>query len=257
MKYKSIYLLFMLFCIIIGSRGFAQDQLAAIRGDSAKLYVEYAVYSGYINDSIFGSLKKGQLFLGKQSSVYMYQRRTVEEFLDDVKKSVLDKKYEDMVVEGFRKNMDIERQMSIVYAKYYDSVDCYEMKILSENKYVWLSDTVLFTFDLLPQTKEVNGYKCQLAKGRTPNGDTATIWFTEEIPVPAGPSTLSGLPGLILEYYNPRNKTLYKALRISTDEIPVNKAVAWLNGTLLDKKEYRNIANKDAERVKKMIEMNN
>ena len=251
------YLVGIIFLFVSYNSCQAQRRLPNLKDDTTKLYVEYAVYNGYFNDSVFTSRRKGQLFLGKECSVYLYQRRSVEEFLDGLRKSVNHKEYEDLVVDGFRKSRDLEREMSIVYAKYYDSVDCYELKSLNENKFVWLSDTVRFTFDLLPETKEISGYKCQLAKGRTPNGDTATIWFTEEIPISAGPSNLAGLPGLILEYYSHRRREFYKAVKISTDEIPVNKAIAWLNGDLMDKKEYRNMANKDAERVKRMIEMNN
>ncbi|WP_461096174.1 GLPGLI family protein [Spirosoma luteolum] len=50
------------------------------------------------------------------------------------------------------------------------------------------------------QIKEVAGYICMKAETQDViKGQTITAWFAQDIPVPAGPERLNGLPGLILE----------------------------------------------------------
>lgn len=48
------------------------------------------------------------------------------------------------------------------------------------------------------EVKEIIGYRCQKATTEL-GGRMWTVWFTQEIPVNAGPYLLEGLPGLILE----------------------------------------------------------
>lgn len=50
------------------------------------------------------------------------------------------------------------------------------------------------------QIKEVAGYICMKAETEDPiKKQKITAWFAQDIPVPAGPERINGLPGLILE----------------------------------------------------------
>ncbi|GAB4021622.1 GLPGLI family protein [Spirosoma koreense] len=50
------------------------------------------------------------------------------------------------------------------------------------------------------QIKEVAGYICMKAETEDPiKKQKITAWFAQDIPVPAGPERMNGLPGLILE----------------------------------------------------------
>lgn len=234
----------------------AQQTLYPLSADSARLYVEYAVYGGFVNDSIFSSLGKGSLFLGRRGSVYVYQRKTADEFLKGMAASIPNEDSRKIVIEGMKKSRDLDRELSEVFAHYYDSTDYYVLKSLNDN-YVWLSDTPHLTFEIRPEFREINGFKCQLAIGRNLKGDSSYIWFTESVPISAGPMYFYGLPGLIVSYYTPRSKILYKAVKFSNTEIPANIASKWLNGgRVVDKASYQNMLNKDARKVDRMLQMN-
>jgi len=62
-------------------------------------------------------------------------------------------------------------------------------------------------WEILHETKEIKGFKCQLAKTVTDTGDTFFAWFTKDIPIQEGPFRFKGLSGLILEIYN-KSKTI-------------------------------------------------
>ncbi|MCM4160895.1 GLPGLI family protein [Antarcticibacterium flavum] len=56
----------------------------------------------------------------------------------------------------------------------------------------------LFSWEILPETKELQGFSAQKAT-TTYAGRDYVAWFTSEIPIPDGPYKFNGLPGLILE----------------------------------------------------------
>lgn len=53
------------------------------------------------------------------------------------------------------------------------------------------------SWKILPDTKNISGYACQKATGNF-RGRDYDVWFTNEIPIQAGPWKLNGLPGLII-----------------------------------------------------------
>ena len=54
-----------------------------------------------------------------------------------------------------------------------------------------------FGWEILPETKNILGYKCQKAKGKF-RGREYIAWFSSDIPRSDGPWKFCGLPGLIL-----------------------------------------------------------
>lgn len=60
-------------------------------------------------------------------------------------------------------------------------------------------------WELSEEQKEISGYVVHKAEG-TFRGRNYTVWYAKDIPVPAGPWKLHGLPGLILEAYDDTNE---------------------------------------------------
>ncbi len=64
------------------------------------------------------------------------------------------------------------------------------------------------------EIKTILGYNCQKATGEF-RGRNYIVWFTSDIPVPLGPWKLNGLPGLIIQAEDLKNKINFTARRIS------------------------------------------
>lgn len=79
---------------------------------------------------------------------------------------------------------------------------------LAYDYYHFEEDTPEIKWKLLNETKKIGGFNCKKATGNF-RGRTYIAWYTEEIPVNAGPWKLKGLGGLILEIVD--NKGVYKA----------------------------------------------
>lgn len=238
---------------------FAQAKVDDLMNDSAKLYIEYADYQGYINDSIYSSLQHTSLFLGKKAAVYVYQTKTPKEFLKSMKENYVvtkGKVDKDEMIKSFKERYDIEKIVAVVYARYYNSPDFLLLKSFSDGD-VWLSDTLVYKWNLVNEFKTINGYKCQKAINRSTDGNEVTAWFTEGIPFSVGPLYLSGLPGVILEYFNPKSKRFFKAITISSTNIPEQKFRKWLTGPIVSKAQFAEMYqynSKKLEQFKRMTE---
>ena len=73
-------------------------------------------------------------------------------------------------------------------------------------------------WELLPDTKDIMGYNCQLAtcnyRGRIWNA-----WFTTEIPISEGPWKLFGQPGLVLEASDSKKHYIYNFVGVYTKNL--------------------------------------
>jgi len=66
------------------------------------------------------------------------------------------------------------------------------------SRYRCLDSTAVFQWTLLSDTATVCGYLCHKATAPF-RGHVWTVWWSDEIPIDAGPWKLQGLPGLILK----------------------------------------------------------
>src|SRR5690606_5643176 len=64
-------------------------------------------------------------------------------------------------------------------------------------------------------TLSVLGHACKKAVMQGRNNQTIVAWFTEDIPVPAGPEMFGGLPGMILHVNINNGEMIITALSIS------------------------------------------
>lgn len=75
-------------------------------------------------------------------------------------------------------------------------------------------------WNLINETKIISGYKCLKAKGKYRNKEIIA-WYTNEIPIPEGPYTFKGLPGLILEAYDSKDYFHFTLIALKNIKKPI------------------------------------
>lgn len=81
-------------------------------------------------------------------------------------------------------------------------------------------DEIDINWQLIPDKKEIMGYKCQKAIA-TFRGRSWEAWFTNQIPVSDGPWKFDGLPGLILQLRDQENHFVVSIVGLETDIVPI------------------------------------
>lgn len=64
------------------------------------------------------------------------------------------------------------------------------------------------------KTKTILGYTCKKATGKTERGSDIVAWYSEEIPVAAGPEQFNGLPGVILGIDANKGEIVFTAIAL-------------------------------------------
>ena len=77
-----------------------------------------------------------------------------------------------------------------------------------------------FGWEILPETKNILGYKCQKAKGKF-RGREYIAWFSSDIPRSDGPWKFCGLPGLILAVQDTKGDFVFTCTSIENKSTPI------------------------------------
>lgn len=93
-----------------------------------------------------------------------------------------------------------------------------------------------WNWEISSETKNINGYQCKKAKTYA-YGMDFTAWFTEDIPINAGPEKFDGLPGLILYVGNQYIEFIAESISFHKEPIIIQKP-ALLSNTFTMLKMY-------------------
>lgn len=104
-----------------------------------------------------------------------------------------------------------------VFNDYSDSILILNEPLLGEN-YTVVDKKINDSWKIEDSFKEIGGVTCQKARIKL-RGREYIAWFAQEIPVPAGPWKLNGLPGLIVEATDLDKEVnfLFKSLHYNID----------------------------------------
>jgi len=109
-----------------------------------------------------------------------------------------------------------------------------------DKKYIIEDELPKYKWKILNEIKEVSGYLCMKAETYDPiKKQVIHAWFTDAIPVQAGPEGFTGLPGMILEININDGCVLIQATEVTIAEdkmvIPVPKKV---KGKKIDREKF-------------------
>lgn len=79
-----------------------------------------------------------------------------------------------------------------------------------------------WNWEITNEAKVISGYNCKKAVSRAFNA-YFTVWFTEDIPVSAGPEKFDGLPGLILYVNTGAVEFTAEKIEVSNEKISLEK----------------------------------
>jgi GLPGLI family protein len=98
-----------------------------------------------------------------------------------------------------------------VFYKNFNTSQLVEQRELGGKEYLVEDSIKNLTWKLIDETDKVLGYTVKKATGKTERGNDVEAWFTEELPISAGPEGFSGLPGLILKVDVNKGEFVYTA----------------------------------------------
>ncbi len=103
---------------------------------------------------------------------------------------------------------------------------------------------------MTPEMKEIMGYVC-LKAIYTDTANVIEAWFTADIAVPVGPEKYGGLPGVILELSNKKDKKVLTAIKIEFRAIDLSEVQEPTKGKEVTREEYNKIVQ---DKIKEMKE---
>lgn len=98
---------------------------------------------------------------------------------------------------------------------------------------------------VMNQIKDVNGYVCMKAETTDPiRGQKIAAWFSQDIPVPAGPERYFGLPGLIMELDINEGDVILEAVKVEFKPVGKELALPKAKGKKIKETEYESLLTK-------------
>ncbi len=117
-------------------------------------------------------------------------------------------------------------------------------------KFLIQSSIEKLPWKLINEEKEILGYSCRKAEYTDEDGTLITVWFAPELPFSYGPATFVGLPGVVLEMSEGKEKVNFTitAANINFNEVS-DQIVAPKKGKKVSAEEFEAIVE---ERMKRM-----
>jgi len=89
------------------------------------------------------------------------------------------------------------------------------------------------------ETRDIAGYHCRRANGLMLDSIYIVAFYTTQIPVPGGPESFNGLPGMILGVALPHENLTWFATKVTDTSLPDNAIVPPKKGKKTDNKGFR------------------
>jgi GLPGLI family protein len=130
-----------------------------------------------------------------------------------------------------------------------------DQKKVFEQTYLVKDSLRKIKWKITDETRDVAGYTCRRANGIYLDSIYVVAFYTTRLPVPGGPESFSGLPGMILGVALPHENVTWFATKVTEGYVPQNILVAPKKGKVTNDKDLFGIlqnASQNWGRVGKM-----
>jgi GLPGLI family protein len=129
-------------------------------------------------------------------------------------------------------------QNNTIYTDLNGKLSIAERRIFDE-VFLVKDNTRKIKWKITDETRDIAGYTCRRANGIMLDSIYIVAFFTGKIPVPGGPESFNGLPGMILGVALPHENVTWFATKVTDTTLPPNTIAAPKKGKALDDKGYR------------------
>jgi len=109
-------------------------------------------------------------------------------------------------------------------------------KAIYEETFVVKDSLRKIKWKITDETQEIAGYTCRRANGLILDSVYVVAFYTNDIHIPGGPESFSGLPGMILEVALPHDNVIWRAVKVN--EAPVTAIVPPKKGKAVTNKQF-------------------
>jgi GLPGLI family protein len=129
-------------------------------------------------------------------------------------------------------------QNNTIYTDLDEHISIGEKKVF-EDMFLVKDSTRKIKWKITDETRDIAGYTCRRANGIMLDSIYVVAFFTGKIPVPGGPESFNGLPGMILGVALPHENVSWFATKVTDTTLPQNAITAPKKGKPLDNKGFR------------------
>lgn len=143
---------------------------------------------------------------------------------------------EDAPNNNFMQNTPITQQNNTIYTDLTTGLSVTQKKAF-EQAFLVKDSTRKITWKITTETRDIAGYTCRRANAIVMDSIYVVAFYTDEIPVSAGPESFTGLPGMILGVALPHDNMTWFATKVTDMLIPANKIVPPTKGKSVNNKQ--------------------
>lgn len=134
--------------------------------------------------------------------------------------------------------LPLMNQNNTIYTDLNDRVTVAQRKVFSD-AFLVTDSTRKIEWKITDETRDIAGYHCRRANGLMLDSIYVVAFYTTQIPVPGGPESFNGLPGMILEVALPHENVIWVANKVTDTTLPDNAVVPPKKGKKTDNKGFR------------------
>jgi GLPGLI family protein len=129
-------------------------------------------------------------------------------------------------------------QNNTIYTDLTEGLTVSQKKIF-EDVFLLNDSTRKIKWKITDETRDIAGYHCRRANGIMLDSIYVVAFYTTQIPVPGGPESFNGLPGMILGVALPHENLTWFATKVTDNTLPENAIVPPKKGKKTDDKNFR------------------